>query len=125
MERAAWLTGWKEKKLSGMSLCGAGGFGNAVTRIENYFISTGTYAYVNHPDIDELFKQQEVETDMKKREAMLHKIQQIAYDRVLFVPLYSWVWHVGVGSRVAEASLGKIPLFYYTGPFEDMQLKGK
>ena len=125
MERAAWLTGWKEKKLRGMAFCGAGGFGNAVTRIENYFVSTGTYAYVNHPDIDDLFKQQEAETDVKKREALLHKIQQIAYDRVLFVPLYSWVWHVGVGPRVAEASLGKIPLFYYTGPFEDMQLKGK
>jgi hypothetical protein len=24
-----------------------------------------------------------------------------------------------------EASLGKIPLFYYTGPFEDMRLQGK
>lgn len=28
------------------------------------------------------------------------------------------VWHIGVGPRVADASLGKIPLFYYTGPFE-------
>ncbi len=125
MERAAWLTAWKERKIHGMGFCGAGGFGNAVTRIENYFISTGTYAYVNHPDIDELFRKQDVETDVNKREAMLHEIQRLAYERALFVPLYAWVWHTGVGPRVEEPSLGKIPLFYYTGPWEDMRLKGR
>jgi hypothetical protein len=30
----------------------------------------------------------------------------------------------GVGPRVAESSLGKIPLHYYTAPFEDVWLKG-
>ena len=125
MERAAWLAAWKEKKLRGMSFCGAGGFGNAVTRIENYFVSSGTYAYVNYPDMDALFKAQETETDPNKRQTMLHEIQRLAYERALFVPLYSWVWHTGIGPRVADASLGKIPLFYYTGPFEDMQLQGQ
>jgi peptide/nickel transport system substrate-binding protein len=124
VERAAWLTGWQEKKFRGVLWCGAGGFGNAATRIENYFVSTGTYAYVNHPDIDELFRKQDVETDVNKREAILHEIQRIAHERVLFVSLYAWIWHTGVGPRVAEASLDKIPLFYYTGPFEDMRLKG-
>jgi peptide/nickel transport system substrate-binding protein len=125
MERAAWLAAWKEKKLRGMAMCGAGGFGNAVTRIENYFVSTGTYADAKHPDIDELYEKQDAETDVKKREAMLHEIQRIAYEQALFVPLYAWVWHTGVGPRVEDASLGKIPLFYYTGPFEDMRLKGQ
>lgn len=125
MERAAWLTAWKEKKIHGMGFCGAGGFGNAVTRIENYFISTGTYAYVNHPDIDELYRKQDVETDVIKRQAMLHEIQRLAYERALFVPLYAWVWHTGVGPRVDDPSLGKIALFYYTGPWEDMRLKGQ
>lgn len=125
MERAAWLTAWKEKKIRGTSMCGAGGFGNAVTRVENYFVSTGTYANVNYPDIDELYRKQDVETDIKKREAMLHEIQRLAYERALFVPLYAWVWHTGVGPRVEDPSLGKIPLFYYTGPFEDMRLKGQ
>jgi hypothetical protein len=60
-----------------------------------------------------------------KRQAMLHDIQRLAYDRALFVPLYAWVWHSGVGPRVEEASLGKLPLFYYTGPFEDLRLKGQ
>jgi peptide/nickel transport system substrate-binding protein len=123
MERAAWLSAWKEKKIRGLAFCGAGGFGNAVTRLENYFISTGTYSDAKHADIDELFKKQEAEPDPKKRQAILHQIQQLAYERALFIPLYAWVWHTGVGPRVAEAMLGKIPLFYYTGPFEDMRLQ--
>jgi ABC-type transport system substrate-binding protein len=75
--------------------------------------------------MDALFKAQETETDPNKRQTMLHEIQRLAYERALFVPLYSWVWHTGIGPRVADASLGKIPLFYYTGPFEDMQLQGQ
>jgi hypothetical protein len=36
IERTAWLTAWKEKKIRGMGFCRAGGFGNVVTRVENY-----------------------------------------------------------------------------------------
>ena len=82
-------------------------------------------SHLCHACIDELFRKQDVETDVTKRQAMLHDIQRLAYDRALFVPLYAWVWHSGVGPRVKEASLGKIPLFYYTGPFEDLRLKGQ
>ena len=39
------------------------------------------------PDIDALFKQQARETDRKKREAMLHQIQQLLYERVRFGPI--------------------------------------
>ena len=94
-------------------------------KIESYFIRSATYAYVHHPDIKELFRKQDVETDVSKREAMRLDIQRLASDRALFAPLYARVWHTGVGPRVGEASLGKIPLFSYTGPFEDMRLKGK
>ena len=125
LERAAYQAAWQDKKLHGLTYCGVGGFGNAATRIENCFVSTGTYTDFNRPDIDALFKQQEAESDPQKRAALLHQIQQIAYDQALFIPLYAWVWHTGVGPRVADASLGKIPLFYYTGPFEDMKLKGQ
>jgi peptide/nickel transport system substrate-binding protein len=125
VERAAWLTGWQEKKFRGLLWCGAGGFGNAATRIENYLVSTGTYTYMQQPDIDELFRKQDIESNPLKRAAILQEIQRIAHERVLFVPLYAWIWHTGVGPRLAEASLGKIPLFYYTGPFEDMRLKGQ
>ena len=44
-------------------------------------MSTGVFAYGGYPDIDELFKQQEVETDRSKREALLHKMQQLVHER--------------------------------------------
>jgi peptide/nickel transport system substrate-binding protein len=123
MERAAWLSAWTAKKLKNLSFCGAGGFGNAATRIENYMVSTGSYSYGGYPDIDELFQQQAKELDRQKREALLHKIQQLAYERMMHIPIYSLVWNTGVGPRVEEPSLGKIALYYYTAPVEDMRLK--
>ena len=44
-------------------------------------MSTGAFAYGGYPDIDELFKQQDVETDRSKREALLHQIQQLVHER--------------------------------------------
>ncbi|MBI1734678.1 MAG: ABC transporter substrate-binding protein [Candidatus Rokubacteria bacterium] len=125
MERAAYLSGWREKKLKNLLFCGAGGYGNAATRVENYLATGGTFAIGGQPDIDDLFHQQARELDRKKREALLHRIQQLAHDRVLYIPLYMLSFHNGVGPRVAEPTLGKIPLHYYTAPFEDLRLKGQ
>jgi peptide/nickel transport system substrate-binding protein len=124
MERVAYLTAWREKKLRNLLFCGAGGYGNAATRIENYYVTGGTYSSGGYPDIDDLFHQQARELDRKKREAILHKIQQLAIERVLYLPIYALYFNNGVGPRVAESSLGKIPLHYYTAPFEDVRLKG-
>jgi peptide/nickel transport system substrate-binding protein len=124
MERVAYLTAWKDKKLKNLLFCGAGGYGNAATRVENYFATGGTYSPGGHPDIDDLFQQQARELDRKKREAMLHRIQRLAVDRVLYLPIYALYFNNGVGPRVAEPSLGRIPMHYYTAPFEDVRLKG-
>lgn len=95
------------------------------TRIENYYVTGGLYSPGGHPDIDDLFQQQARELDRKKREALLHKIQQLANDRVLYLPVYALYFNNGVGPRVAEPSLNRIPLHYYTSPFEDLKLKGQ
>jgi peptide/nickel transport system substrate-binding protein len=125
MERAAYLTAQREKKLKNLLFCGAGGYGNAATRIENYLISSGSFAYGAVPDIDDLFTQQAREPDRGKRQALLHRIQQIATERVLYIPLYMLSFHNGVGPRVQEPSLGRIALHYYTAPFEDIRLKDR
>jgi peptide/nickel transport system substrate-binding protein len=125
MERVAALTAWREKKLKNLYQCGAGGYGNAATRIQNYFVGGGTYSPGGHPDIDDLFQQQARELDRKKREALLHRIQQLAIDRVLYLPIYALYFNNGVGPRVAESSLNRIPLHYYTAPFEDLRLKAQ
>jgi peptide/nickel transport system substrate-binding protein len=123
MERAAYLAAQRDKKLKNLLFGGAGGYGNAATRIENYLISTGSFAYGAVPDIDDLFVQQAREPDRGKRQTLLHRIQQLANERVLYLPLYMLSFHNGVGPRVQESSLGRIPLHYYTAPFEDIRLK--
>ena len=123
MERATYLAAWQEKKLKGLVLCGAGGYGNAATRAENYFVTGGLYSQGGYPDIDDLFQQQARELDRAKRQALLQRIQRRANERVLFLPIYALFFNNGVGPRVQEPSLGKIPLHYYTAPFEDIRLK--
>ena len=41
----------------------------------------GAYVYGSYPEIDSLFKDQAAELDRKKREALLHKIQQLMTTR--------------------------------------------
>jgi peptide/nickel transport system substrate-binding protein len=123
MERAAHLTALKEKKLNGLSSSGSGHLGNAATRLEPYVVSWGEYAKGGYPDIDALYKRQSKERDRQQREALLHEIQRLVHERAMYAPLYELVWPNGVGARVAEAGLGLIPFYYYTGPYEDMRLK--
>ena len=48
-----------------------------------------------------------------------------AVERVIYVPIYAQSFNNGVGPRVQESSLGRIPLHYYTAPFEDIRLKAE
>jgi peptide/nickel transport system substrate-binding protein len=87
--------------------------------------SSGAFAYGGHPDIDGLFREQAAELDKKRREATLHKIQQLIHDKVMYAPIWELGWLNGVGPRVAEAGLGLIPMHAYSAPYEDLRLKGK
>jgi ABC-type transport system substrate-binding protein len=60
----------------------------------------GTYAYGAWPDIEALYRQQALETDRKKRELLLHQIQQTLHERVRFAPIFEYVWPSGIGPRV-------------------------
>jgi peptide/nickel transport system substrate-binding protein len=122
MERAAFYTAWKEKKLPGLSIVGAGASGNAATRVEAFIYSKGTYAYGGYPDIDELFQQQAVERDKAKREALLHRIQQLTMERVMYAPIMDFRALVGVGPRVAEHAINTIPVHPFP-PLEEIRLK--
>jgi peptide/nickel transport system substrate-binding protein len=122
MERAAFYTAWREKKLRGLFMPGAGISGNAATRVEAFIYSKGSFAYGGYPDIDELFQQQARERDPAKREALLHRIQQLTVERVMFAPIYDLRGLTGVGYRVAEHTINSIPL--HPGPaFENIRLK--
>jgi peptide/nickel transport system substrate-binding protein len=123
MERAAWLNQWREKKIRSLQFAGAGGFGNAATRVQNYMLSDGLYSYGSYPDIDDLFAQQARELDPKRREALLHQIQKLAHERVMFAPIWELGFLNGVGPRVAESGLGLIEYQAYSSPYEDVTLK--
>ena len=125
LERVAWLSQWREKKIRGVMQAGAGAFGNAATRIDNYMTSQGTYVSGTYPEIDALFAKQAQELDRGKREALLHEIQKIAHDRVMFAPIWELAFLNGVGARVEEAGLGLIQDQPYSSPYEDLKLKGK
>ena len=125
IERAAFLTQWREKKIKGLMQGGAGGFGNAATRIANNMTTGGLYTYGTYPEIDALFVKQAQELDRNRREALLHGIQRIAHERVMFAPIWELAFLNGVGPRVEEAGFGLIQHHPYSSPYEDLKLKAR
>ena len=104
-------------------MAGSAAFGNAATRLEAFVVKGGVYAYGNYPDIDALFQQQAVELDHAKREALLHKIQQIVHERVIAAPLWQLAGLSGVGPLVGESGIGSIGGDPWTSPYDDITLK--
>jgi peptide/nickel transport system substrate-binding protein len=122
MERAAFYAAWAEKKLRGLFLTAVGNSGNAASRVESFISSKGPYAYGGYPDIDEMFVQQGRERDPAKREAILHKIQQLTIDRAMFAPLMDLRVLIGVGPRVAEHHVHSVPMYAFPA-FDEVKLK--
>jgi peptide/nickel transport system substrate-binding protein len=125
MERAAMLGAFRDKKLKGLVYSISGISGNAATRIDAFAASSGPYAYGAYADIDGLFREQASELDPKKREASVHRIQQLIHDKVMFLPIWQLSTLIGYGPRVAEAGLGLITDYPWSAPYEDVKLKGK
>src|SRR5262245_3097068 len=123
MERAAFLTAWRDKKLRGIVLAPQGAGGNAATRVEAVATKGGLYAYGVLPEVEDLFQRQARELDRKRREELLHQIQKLLHDRVVFAPIWENGFIRAVGPRVEEAALTLIPAFPYSAPLEDLRLK--
>jgi len=124
-ERAAHWSSYTDKKYKNLAYTASGAFGNAATRLESYVVAGGAYVYGSYPEIDSLFKDQAAELDRKKREALLHRIQQIMVEKVMHIPIWELAFINGHGPRVQESGLGLIPGHAYSAPYEDVKLKGK
>jgi len=124
LERAAFVEGWANKRFKNLILCGSGAFGNAATRLETYVVKGGASVYGSYPDIDALYQKQAVELDRKKRAEILKQMQQILAERTIYAPIWELGFLNGAGARVGESGFGLIQDFAYTGPFEDITLKG-
>ena len=125
LERAAFFSGYGEKKFKNLIQGASGAFGNAATRLEAFAVTGGNYVYGSYPDIDGLFQEQAAELDRKRREAILHKMQQLVLDKVIYAPIWELAFLNGVGPRVRESGLGLISGHAYSAPYEDVTLKGK
>ncbi len=123
MERAAFLTAWRDKKLKGVLMGLNGSGGSAATRLEAYVTTTGIYAYGVLPEVEDLFQRQAREIDRTKREALLHQIQRILHERVMHVPVYELSAMAGIGPRIEQAGIGLILGLPYSAPYEDVTLK--
>jgi peptide/nickel transport system substrate-binding protein len=122
MERATFYAAWQEKKLHGLFMTAVGNSGNAASRVESFIYSKGPYAHGGYPDIDEMFLHQSRERDPAKREAILHRIQQLTIDRVMYAPIMDLRGLIGIGPRVAEHTMNAIPVYAFPA-YEDIRLK--
>jgi peptide/nickel transport system substrate-binding protein len=123
VERAANQAAHREKTYKHLAFQGSGAYGNAATRLETFTHSKGANSWIKDPEIDEWYAQQAMERDSKKREAVLRKIQQKIYDEARFIPIWDLSFLSASGPRAAVSGLGLIPLFIYSGPFEEVQIK--
>jgi peptide/nickel transport system substrate-binding protein len=123
LERAAFYKGDAEKSFKKLVRPGSAAAGNAATRIEAFVITGGIRSYGGYPDIDGLFREQAVELDPKKREGMLHKIQQLMYERAMYAPIVEPAFLSGVGPRVDNATLALIPGHAFSYPYEEIKLR--
>jgi peptide/nickel transport system substrate-binding protein len=124
VERAAFFAAAAAKKYrGGVIQQGSGAFGNAATRLASFIVKGGAYVYGSYPEIDELFAAQAIELDLKKRDAILDKIQQLVHEKAINAPIWQLGFLNGIGPRVGESGFGRIPGFAYTAPFEDITIK--
>jgi len=123
IERAAFIKGYAEKKYRNIIQGGSGAFGNAATRMETFVVKGGNFVYGSYPDIDDLFARQAEEPDRGRREAILHRMQQLVHDRAVYAPIWQLGFLNGQGPRAEESGLGLIDGHPYSSPYEDLRLK--
>jgi peptide/nickel transport system substrate-binding protein len=125
LERAAFIAQNRDKKLKNIIQTASGAAGNAATRIDAFVAAGGTFTYGIYPDIEGLVREQAGEIDTKRREAILHRIQQLIHERAMVAPIWELAFLNGYGPRVAESGLTLIAGHPYSSPYEDLRLKGK
>src|SRR6202162_3468996 len=123
--RAAVFSAYSDENLKNIIQGASGAFGNAATRLEAFVVTGGTYVYGSYPDLDGLFQEQAGELDRQRREDLLHKMQQVVQDKVMYAPIWELAFLNGVGPRVQESGLGLISGHAYSAPYEDVTLKAK
>jgi peptide/nickel transport system substrate-binding protein len=124
LERAAAFAGHKEKTYKHLAFQGSGAFGNAASRLDAFVYSQGAQSWIKDAEIDAWYTAQLKERDRAKREALLHQIQRKLHDEARFIPMWELGFLCASGPRAAVSGLSRIPLYAYSGPYEDVEVKG-
>jgi peptide/nickel transport system substrate-binding protein len=124
LERAAFFSGYGEKKFKNLIQGSSGAFGNAATQLEASSppaactctgpIRTSKGSSRSRPS-----------TPTPSAAATLQRIQQIVHERVVYAPIWQLGFINGVGPRVQESGLGLIGGHAYSAPYEDVTLKSR
>src|SRR5882762_9757990 len=125
LERAAFILQNSQKKLKNIIQTASGAFGNAATRLDAFVAAGGTFTYGTYPDIEGLIAEQASEMDPKKREVVLHRIQQLMHEKAMIAPIWELAFINGYGPRVAESGLTLITSHAYSSPYEDLKLTAR
>ena len=125
LERAAYFTQVREKKLRPLVYLASAAYGNAATRIDSFVAAGGLYAYGSYPDLEGLVREQAGERDRRRREATLHRIQQLMHERAMFAPIWNIAALHAYGPRVAEPAFGLVGNYLFSAPYEEIRLKGQ
>jgi peptide/nickel transport system substrate-binding protein len=123
LERVALAAYARQKTATHLLQMQSASFGNAVTRIERHMVSGGDLAFGSYAEIDDLFSQQAREPVPAKREALLHAIQRIAHERVMFAPIWQVAQLNGVRASIEQPAIGLIDYLPYSSPYEDVRLR--
>jgi peptide/nickel transport system substrate-binding protein len=125
LERAAFFKEYREKRRRHIVQSATAAFGNAATRLDAFVASGGMSTYGSYADIEGLIREQAGELDRGKREAILHRIQQLIHEKAMYAPLMESAILNGYGPRVAESGLGLITNMAGSAPYEELRLKGQ
>ena len=125
LERAAFFSGYAEKKFKNLIQGSSGAFGNAATRLEAFVAAGRRLRLRQGTRISTASSRSRPGGQPKRREATLQRIQQLVHDKTVYAPIWELAFLNGVGPRVRESGLGLIAGHAYSAPYEDIALKGK
>ena len=110
LERAGFFKGYSDKTYKNIIQGASGAFGNAATRLESLRgqgrCRSSTAAI---PTSTRCSRSRRSRLDHAKREAILHKMQQMVHEKTIYAPIWQLAFINGIGPRVGESSFGHIP----------------
>lgn len=89
-------------------------------RFSTLFSGRGSYG--NYPDIQALWEQYNKTEDLKIRRDLITRIQKMAYERTMWIPLTESSSPAAFGPKVKGTPYKIQPLIWFTCPFEDIEL---